>query len=103
MGDTNYFSGTVKILENPVQRLVKKKILITILRGEVFQTRQNRCISLVFWGKLATEIKTSYKKNDYILIEGYISLKKSKSKLNKIIITGLKAHPFFFATRKKRN
>ena len=25
MGDTNYFSGIVKILENPVQKLVKKK------------------------------------------------------------------------------
>ena len=25
MGDTNYFSGTVKILENPIQKLIKKK------------------------------------------------------------------------------
>ena len=101
MGDTNYFSGTVKILNNPIQRLVKKKKLITILQVEVVQTRQNKCILLVFWGNLGDEIKTSYKKNDYLLIEGYTSIKKTNSKLNIIIVTVLKVSPFFLAQRKK--
>ena len=101
MGDTNYFSGTVKILNNPIQRLVKKKKLTTILQVEVVQTRKNKCILLVFWGNLADKIKTSYKKNDYLLIEGYTSIKKTNSKLNIIIITVLKASPFFLVEKKR--
>ena len=103
MGDTNYFSGTIKILENPIQRLIKKKTLITIVQVEVFQTRQNKCILLIFWGNLANEIKASYQKNDYLLIEGYTAIKKTNLKLNKIIVTVLKASPFFLASRKKLN
>jgi len=100
MGDTNYFSGTVKILETPIQKLVKKKTVITIVKGQIFQRRQKKNISLIFWGKLGRKIKASYKKNDYILIEGYLSIKKTNLKLNKIVITGLKAYPLFLRSTK---
>ena len=93
MGDTNYFSGTVKILENPIQKLIKKKTLVTTVRVEISQIRQTKLASVVFWGNLGNKIMNSYKRNDYLLIEGYTSIKKTNLKLTKIIITSLKAYP----------
>ena len=100
MSDINYFSGTVKILEQPIQKLIKKKFLITIVRVEIPQIRQNKLISLIFWGKLGNAIINSYRMSDYLLVEGYSSIKKrnlkiSNAKLNKIIITGFKVYPLF--------
>lgn len=95
MGDTNYFSGTVKILANPIQKVVKKKFLVTRVWVEIAQLRQNKIVLMVFWGNLGDEIKNIYQRNDYLLIEGYISIKKTSSKLNKIILTGLKVYPLF--------
>ena len=100
MGDTNYFSGVVKILENPVQNVVNEKLLLTTFRVEIPQIRQNKIISLVFWGNLAHDITNYYRINDYILVEGYSSIENQSSRvlsknLKKIIITVLKAYPFF--------
>ena len=99
MGDTNYFSGIVKILENPTSKFINKKTLTTTFRVEIPQIRQNKIVSLVFWGNLANEVKNYYQINDYILIEGYTSIKnKNAPSLNKnskkIVITVLKVHPF---------
>ena len=99
MGDTNYFSGTVKILENPIQKLIKEKTLVTTIRVEISQIRQTKLVSVVFWGNLGNKIMNSYKKNDYLLIEGYTSIKKTNLKLNKIIITSLKAYPLLLNSR----
>ena len=96
MGDTNYFSGTVKLLDNPIQKLTKQKILTTRIWGEIPQFRQNRRVLLIFWGNLGDEVKNFYQINDYIFIEGYTSIKKTNLKLNKIVITGLKVYPIFF-------
>ena len=99
MGDTNYFSGIVKVLENPGQTFFNDKVPVTTLRVQISQTRYNRIISLVFWGNLAREVKTYYQINDYILIEGYTSIEKKHSELvnkksGKITITVLKVYPF---------
>lgn len=82
MGNIHYFYSTVKILENPVQIRINDKISITIFRVKLFQIRNNcpnQIIVLVFWGKKSNKIKKFYKINDYILIEGYLSIKKKKS------------------------
>jgi len=99
MSDTNYFSGIVKILDNPVQTFIKNQILKTTCQVELPQIRQNKAISLVFWGNLAQEVKNYYQINDYVLIEGYVSLKENKSNLlssnsKKLTITVLKVSPF---------
>lgn len=99
MGDTNYFSGIVKILENPIQSFINDKTLTTTFRVEIPQIRQNKIVSLVFWGNLANEVKNYYQVNDYILIEGYTSIEKKSSEFlnknpRKIIITVLKVYPF---------
>ena len=99
MSDINYFSGIVKILENPKKKFVKNKTLLTTVRVEVPQMRQNQLVTLVFWGILADEIKKSYRKHDYLLIDGYISTTKKKLKLKKIVITVLKVYPLLLEAR----
>ena len=101
MGDTNYFSGVVKILENPIQTQ-NKKILITKLRAEIPQLRKTKIVCLIFLGNVANEIKTYYHINDYILIEGYIAIENQTSfnltlqNQKQVFIIVLKSHPFFF-------
>ena len=100
MGDTNYFSGIVKILETPQQCFINNRNVMITFRAEVPQNRKNQMISLVFWGNLGHEVKNFYRVNDYILIEGYISL-QNKKRVNildknskQVIITVLKVYPF---------
>ena len=78
MGDTNYFSGIVKILENPVQKINKNGTIVTKLRVELPQIRKSRMVCLVFWGNLANTVKDYYQINDYILVEGYLSVQNQK-------------------------
>jgi fructose-1-phosphate kinase PfkB-like protein len=95
MGDTNYFSGIVKVLENPIQTFFNDKISVTKFRVEIPQMRKNRIITLVFWGNLAREVI-----NDYILIEGYLSIRNKKNinlitkNSKQVTITVLKVYPF---------
>ena len=106
MGNTNYFSGIVKILEIPKQRFTKKETALITFRAELPQNRKNRIVSLVFWGNLGQKMKDFYKLNDYILIEGYISLrKKRKLKLSRqypkqVTITVLKVYPILLDVTK---
>ena len=74
MGDTNYFASIVKILEKPNQKVVNNKIRNYEFRAQLPQVRNSRIVNLVFWGNLARDITNYYQVNDYILIEGYLSL-----------------------------
>ena len=81
MSKINYFSGIVKILEIPRQRFLKNKITRIRFRAELPQKRGNRIISVVLWGKLGDNFQTFYNKNDYILIEGFISFRSRKEQI----------------------
>jgi len=95
MSDTNYIGGIVKILETPKQKFLKTNILITEFRVQFPQIRKNKVINLIFWGKLGKDVTNYYKVNDYILIEGYLSVSKNQlKKKNQIKITVLKLYPF---------
>ena len=106
MSNTNYFSGIVKILETPKQRFMTKQTTLITFRAELPQSRKNRVVTLVFWGNLGRKMKDFYKLNDYILIEGYISLRKKRelnllkqnSKL--ISISVLKIYPILLDVNK---
>ena len=104
MSNTNYFSGIVKILEIPTQRSITKQIKLITFRAELPQNRNNRIVALVFWGNLGRKIKDCYKLNDYILIEGYISLRnkkkfqRSKQNSKRVTITVSKIYPILFTT-----
>ena len=112
MQSPSYFSGIVKILENPKQKVVNNKIISTKFRVLIPQIRIDKSpkiIVLVFWGNLASDVKNYYQINDYILIEGYVSIKTNKTTdsmiLNskKIIITILKVYPFLLKSNNTIN
>ena len=101
MVDTNYIGGVIKILETPKQKLISDNIVVTQFRAQLPQYYNTQLINLTFWGHLAEDVKNYYKINDYILIEGYLSL-RNKSTPNIIYqrsktveITVVKIYPFF--------
>jgi single-stranded DNA-binding protein len=101
MSDTNIVGGIVKILEMPKQKIFNTNIPVTKFRVQFPQFRNTSIVHLTFWGNLARDIAEYYKINDYILIEGYISVRNKKisgidiSKSKKVEITVLKVYPFF--------
>ena len=104
MSDTNHIGAIVKILEAPKNRTIKNKISITTFRAQLPQIRQTRVVEIVIWGNLANDVAKYYSTNDYILIEGYLSLHKLVSaKSNRKILkrpkfTVLKAYPFILGS-----
>ena len=106
MSNTNYFSGIVKILEIPKQRFTSKQTALITFRAELSQNRKNRIILLIFWGNLARKMKDFYKVNDYILVEGYISLRNKrkfkvlKKNSKRITLTVLKVYPILLNGKK---
>ena len=106
MSTTNYFSGIVKILENPKQKVLNNKISVTTFRGEISQVRKNKLVVVNSWGNLAQEIDNYYEMNDYILIEGVLSIKNTPTKNSiqkphaQIIITVLKVYPFLLKSNR---
>ena len=103
MNDTNYIGGVIKVLEAPKQKILKNNIFVTKLRAQLPQLRNTQIVTLTFWGNLARYVTTNYKLNDYLIIEGYLSLRDKKlsnltfSKSKKIEITVLKVYPFFLS------
>jgi hypothetical protein len=100
MSDTNYIGGIVKILEVPKQKFLNNTA-VTEFRVQL-PVRNTTIVHLIFWGNLA-DVATYYKINDYILIEGYLSLRdKRGSNLiaqpsKQIEITVLKLYPFLLS------
>lgn len=106
MGDLNSIEGVVKILETPKQTIFNKNISVTQFRALFPQVRNNLIVTLIFWGNLAVDVGNYYKVNDYILIEGYLSLKNKpslNSKDQSVEIKVLKVYPFFFNSDQKLN
>ena len=104
MSDTNYIAAIVKILESPKTKTIKNKILITKFRAQLPQIRKTRVIDIVVWGNLANDVAKYYSTSDYILVEGYLSLRKfSQPNSNRKILkrarfTILKAYPFLLSS-----
>ena len=99
MGDTNYLGTIVKILEKPTSKVVNNKIVSVEFRAQLPQVRRAQIINLVFWGNLARDVANYYKVNDYIIVEGYLSLrtkvksKSTKRNLKKAQVTVLRSYP----------
>jgi single-stranded DNA-binding protein len=105
MSDTNYIAAIVRILEKPEQKTFSDNILITKFRAQLPQIRNKTIITLTFWGNLARDVFNYYKINDYIIIEGYLSV-RNKQLINlkartssKSEITVLKAYPFLLNSK----
>lgn len=100
MNGTNYIGGIVKILETPQVKILKNNILVTKFRAQFPQRKNPKIVTLTVWGNLARDVTSYYKKNDYLLIEGYLSIRTKKTekgislRSKKIRITVLKLYPF---------
>lgn len=79
MANINYFSGIVKILETPKNYSLDSEVQVTKFRVEVSQRRKNRIIWVLIWGNLGRDVQKFYKQKDYILVEGYTSLRPKQS------------------------
>jgi single-stranded DNA-binding protein len=108
MVDTNYVGSLVKIIETPINKVLNEQISTTQFRVQLPQVRKNRIINLIFWGSLARDVAKYYQINDYIMIEGYLSvrgkaqnkIKSSKQNLKKAQITVSKIYPFSLTLNK---
>ena len=96
MADTNYISSIVRILETPKQMFLKNNISVTEFRVQLPQLKDTNIIKLIFWGNLSHDVANYYRINDYILVEGYISL-NNKQNSKKVKITVLKVYPFLLS------
>ena len=104
MSDTNYIGTIVKILESPKIKTIKNKISITKFRAQIPQIRKTQIIEIVVWGNLANDVAKYYSTNDYILVEGYLSLRKlvlsesNRKILKRARFTVTKAYPFILGS-----
>lgn len=99
----NYCSFIVKIETEPLQRYVKENIRVTEILVTFPQTRSQTLIKNVqvfIWSNVDEEITKYLKKNDYIIIEGYIYLQRNiyqtalYSRNNLVQISARKIYPF---------
>ena len=109
MGSTNYVGAIVKLLEIPKEKFLQKNISFVKCRVQFPQKKSSKMITLTFWGNLARDVVKYYKTNDYILIEGYLSLRnktnaKSMSKKSKKVeIAVFKLYPFLLKYNQSRD
>ena len=103
MGDTNFMAGIIKILESPKEKVWNNNTISVEFRAQLPQIRQNQMVKIAVWGNLAHDVLNYYKINDYILIEGFVSL-RSQSLLSskgqqskKVEITVLRLYPFLLS------
>lgn len=107
MSNTNSFSGIVKLLETPRSYILNQKARITKVRVELPQKRKNKknaIVCLFIWGNLGCQVQKFYKPNDYVLIEGYPSLRSKKNENSRfkqskrLFITVGKIYPILLNT-----
>ena len=90
-------------METPKQKILKSNYISVSFRAQLPQIRKNRIITVLVWGKLAKDVVNYYKKNDYILIEGYISLKPKSNTISnriaskKVEVSAFKIYPFILS------
>ncbi len=103
----NFIGVIVKILENPQKKLLNSSYVVQV-RAQLPQIRKSRVVKLLIWGNLSDPFLNYYKKNDYVLIEGYTSFRDSinsekKKSLKKVTITVLKAYPLLLTSNRSMN
>lgn len=98
----NYVNFIVKIIGKPEQSFFENKICITEVLVKLCQTKKNKLeipLRLSIWGNLGYDIIKYYKIDDYIIIEGYISLREnifdSSTSDKQIEVSVFKCYPFF--------
>ena len=106
MQTPNYFSGIVKILENPKVKIYKEKIRLVkcrVLLPQVRKNKKSKVISVIFCNTLKTQTENDYKVGDYIMIEGYGSINNNMVNFNNKIMTFTVLRSSLFLFRRASN
>jgi hypothetical protein len=108
----NYISLIVKLIGKPEQSFFDDNISVTEVMAKFSQVQKNRndiTIKLCIWGNLAYDMVQYYQINDYILVEGYISLNQVDLDASKLLnekqleLSVFKIYPFLLSnTRLKK-
>ena len=100
----NYVIFTVKVIKNSGQSFFSDGTSLTELTVQLPQVRKNNSkviLQVSIWGKLSYDVAKYYQPDDYIIIEGYISIKnidtdRAVNLLNKQVeISVFKLYPLF--------
>ena len=100
----NYVIFTVKVIKNSGQSFFSDGTSLTELTVQLPQVRKNNSkviLQVSIWGKLSYDVAKYYQPDDYIIIEGYISIKnidtyRFVNSLNKQVeISVFKLYPLF--------
>jgi single-stranded DNA-binding protein len=100
----NYVIFTVKVIKNSGQSFFSDGTSLTELTVQLPQVRKNNSkviLQVSIWGKLSYDVAKYYQPDDYIIIEGYISIKnidtdRVVNSLNKQVeISVFKLYPLF--------
>jgi len=100
----NYTTFIVKIISKPEQSFFNNDITVTEFLGKFYQFRDNTntVCKLSVWGNFAYEVIKYYNINDYLLVEGYLSFRKSTFEdsdiTTEIEISAFKIYPFALQT-----
>ena len=106
MSNTDYIATIIKILETPKLQLLKNKYVVTKFRVQIPQRRGNRIVNLVLWGNSAKNITKYYRINDYLLVQGHLSIRTFKNHIleknskKEILITLHRVYPFLLRNQK---
>ena len=102
----NYTSFIVKIIEKPEQSFFDKTTSVTQILVKLPQNNNfDVTLQLSIWGNLAYDAIQYYQINDYIVVEGYISLRvlvlntSTFSSDKQIEISVFKIYPFIMKKR----
>ena len=74
----NYVIFTVKVIKNSGQSFFSDGTSLTELTVQLPQVRKNNIkviLQVSIWGKLSYDVAKYYQPDDYIIIEGYISIR----------------------------
>nr|YP_010537538.1 hypothetical protein OOA01_pgp068 [Minidiscus spinulatus]UYC31455.1 hypothetical protein [Minidiscus spinulatus] len=74
----NYVIFTVKVIRNSGQSFFSDGTSLTELTVQLPQIRKNNSkiiLQVSIWGKLSYDVAKYYQPDDYIIIEGYISIR----------------------------
>ena len=78
----NYATFTVKVIKNSGQSFFSDGTSLTELSVQLPQVRKSNTkiiLQLSIWGKLSYDVVKYYQPDDYIIIEGYISIRNINS------------------------
>jgi len=99
----NYGSFIVKILEKPILTSFDTTNPVTQFTVQIPQLKKNDESTLMgvsIWGKLGYDITHYYQINDYIIIEGYLSIRETSfnqftiGTFKKVELSIYKIYPF---------